>query len=80
MHSVGSNGIVYVRNSMSLDVDLQMLYVEHESTGVFNTLTIKAHKLTGGTNIKEELTIYFDTDEQVDYLIESLQKLKKEMA
>ena len=78
--SVGSDGTVYVRNSLSLDLDLQMLYVEHESTGVFNTLTIKTHKLTGGTNVKEELTIDFDTVEQVDYLIESLQKLKKEMA
>jgi hypothetical protein len=80
MQSVGSDGTVYVRNSLSLDLDLQMLYVEHESTCVFNTLTIKTHKLTGGTNVKEELTIDFDTDEQVDYLIESLQKLKKEMA
>ena len=78
--SVGSDGTVYVRNSLSLDLDLQMLYIEHESTCVFNTLTIKTHKLTGGTNVKEELTIDFDTDEQVDYLIESLQKLKKEMA
>ena len=78
--SVGSDGTVYVRNSLSLDLDLQMLYVEHESTCVFNTLTIKTHKLTGGTNVKEELTIDFDTVEQVDYLIESLQKLKKEMA
>ena len=78
--SVGSDGTVYVRNSLSLDLDLQMLYVEHESTGVFNTLTIKTHKLTGGTNVKEELTIDFDTVEQVDDLIESLQKLKKEMA
>lgn len=80
MQSVGSDGTVYVRNSLSLDLDLQMLYVEHESTCVFNTLTIKTHKLTGGTNVKEELTIDFDTVEQVDYLIESLQKLKKEMA
>lgn len=78
--SVGSDGTVYVRNSLSLDLDLQMLYIEHESTCVFNTLTIKTHKLTGGTNVKEELTIDFDTVEQVDYLIESLQKLKKEMA
>ena len=80
MQSVGSDGTVYVHNSMFLNTDeLQMLYVEHESTCVFNTLTIKTHKLTGGTNVKEELTIDFDTDEQVDYLIESLQKLKKEM-
>ena len=78
--SVGSDGTVYVRNRLSLDLDLQMLYIEHESTCVFNTLTIKTHKLTGGTNVKEELTIDFDTVEQVDYLIESLQKLKKEMA
>ena len=77
--SVGFDGTVYVRNNLALDVDLQMLYIEHESTCVFNTLTMKTHKLTGGTNIKEELTIYFDNDEQVDYLIESLQKLKKEM-
>ena len=67
--SVGSDGTVYVRNSLSLDLDLQMLYIEHESTCVFNTLTIKTHKLTGGTNVKEELTIDFDTVEQVDYLI-----------
>ena len=77
--SVGSDGTVYVRNSLALDLDLQTLYVEHESTGVFNTLTIKAHKLTGGTNIKEELTIYFDNAEQVNCLIESLQKLEGEM-
>lgn len=77
--SVGSDGTVYVRNSLALDLDLQMLYIEHESTGVFNTLTIKAHKLTGGTNIKEELTIYFDNAEQVNCLIESLQKLEGEM-
>ena len=76
---VGPDGTVYVRNSLALDVDLQMLYVEHESTGVFNTLTMKAHKLTGGTNVKEELAIYFDNAEQVNYLIESLQKLQKEM-
>ena len=79
MQSVGSDGTVYVRNSLALDVDLQMLYVEHESTGVFNTLTIHTHKLTGGTNIKEELAIYFDNAEQVNYLIESLQKLEREM-
>ena len=80
MQSVGSDGTVYVHNSMFLNADeLQMLYVEHESTCVFNTLTIKTHKLTAGTNVKEELTIDFDTVEQVDCLIESLQKLKKEM-
>ena len=79
MQSVGSDGTVYVRNSLSLDLDLQMLYVDHESTCVFNTITIKTHKLTGGTNVKEELTIDFDNVEQVDYLIEIAQKLKKEM-
>ena len=80
MQSLGLDGTFYSHNSMSLNTDeLQMLYVGHESTCVFNTLTIKTHKLRGGTNAKEELTIDFDTVEQVDCLIESLQKLKKEM-